>query len=47
MLNSLHPYKCWEENGQYFFSTPSGAQYVYNQHFTQMNRAPLGPRPFV
>ena len=28
MLSSLRPYKCWEENGQYFFNTPSGAQYV-------------------
>lgn len=28
MLSSLRPYKYWEEDGQYFFNTPSGAQYV-------------------
>lgn len=28
MSNSLHPYSYWEENGQYFFITPSGAKYV-------------------
>jgi len=28
MLSSLHPYRYWEEDGQYFFNTPSGAQYV-------------------
>lgn len=28
MLSSLHPYNYWEEDGQYFFNTPSGAQYV-------------------
>ena len=28
MLSSLHPYRYWEEDGQYFFDSPSGAQYV-------------------
>lgn len=28
MSSSLRPYSYWEENGQYFFDTPSGAQYV-------------------
>lgn len=28
MSSSLHPYRYWEEDGQYFFNTPSGAQYV-------------------
>lgn len=28
MSNSLRPYDYWEEDGQYFFNTSSGAQYV-------------------
>ena len=28
MSNSLHPYRYWESNGQYFFDAPSGARYV-------------------
>ena len=28
MSSSLHPYKFWEQDGQYFFDTPSGARYV-------------------
>lgn len=28
MSSSLHPYRYWEDAGQYFFDTPSGARYV-------------------
>ncbi len=28
MSNLLHPYNCWESNGQYYFDAPSGARYV-------------------
>lgn len=28
MSNLLHPYKYWQENGQYFFDAPSGAKFV-------------------
>ena len=28
MSGSLHPYSFWQEDGKYFFDTPSGARYV-------------------
>ena len=42
MSNSLHPYSYQEREGQYYFTTPSGAKYV--AYFLEL---PLAPHLFT
>lgn len=42
MSSSLHPYSCQEKEGQYYFTTPSGAEYV--AYFLEL---PLAPHLFT